>query len=138
MAEFADAGQNGRDACLVRVPYYNVAILKEAIGVPVQIVSGYKGTAEIRLAVAADESPASAGPRGRRRKVTWRKELESGDIKVVLQNAAEPHPELRDVATAVSFAKTRFRQETAAAWFARCRRDHLHLFVSAGNAQGAN
>src|SRR5215212_2449376 len=27
-------------------PYDNVAILKEAIGVPVQIVSGYKGTAE--------------------------------------------------------------------------------------------
>ena len=89
-------------------PYDNVAILKEAIGVPVQIVSGYKGTAEIRLAVAANEVSGICGLAWASTKVTWRKELESGDIKVVLQNAAEPHPELRDVATAVSFAKTDF------------------------------
>jgi tripartite-type tricarboxylate transporter receptor subunit TctC len=89
-------------------PYDNVAILKEAIGVPVQIVSGYKGTAEIRLAVAANEVSGICGLAWASTKVTWRKELESADIKVVLQNAAEPHPELRDVATAVSFAKTDF------------------------------
>ncbi len=39
-------------------------------------------------------------------KVTWRKQLESGEIKVVLQNTAVPHPELRDVPTAISFATT--------------------------------
>lgn len=86
--------------------YDNVAILKEAIGVPVQIVSGYKGTAEIRLAVAANEVSGICGLAWASTKVTWRKELEAGDIKVVLQNAAAPHAELPDVTTAISLAKT--------------------------------
>lgn len=86
--------------------YDNVAIIREATGMPSQIVSGYKGTAEIRLAVAAGEVSGICGLAWASTKVTWRKELESGDIKVVLQNAAEAHPELRDVPTAISFAKT--------------------------------
>jgi hypothetical protein len=39
-------------------------------------------------------------------KVTWRKQLEAADIKVVLQNTATAHPELPDVPLAVSLAKT--------------------------------
>ncbi len=88
--------------------YDNVAILKEALGVPVQIVSGYKGTAEIRLAVASNEVSGICGLAWASTKVTWRKELEAGDIKVVLQNAASPHAELPEVATSVSLAKTDF------------------------------
>ena len=87
-------------------PYDNVAILREAIGVPSQIVSGYKGTAEIRLAIDANEVSGICGLAWASTKVTWRKQLESGEVKVVLQNAAAPHPELPDVPTAVSFART--------------------------------
>src|SRR6266850_506518 len=36
-------------------PYDNAMVLKEALGLPMQIVSGYKGTAEIRLAIDAGE-----------------------------------------------------------------------------------
>lgn len=86
--------------------YDNVAILKEALGLPTQIVSGYKGTAEIRLAVAGNEVSGICGLAWASTKVTWRKELESGEVKVVLQNAPAPHPELPDVPTAVSLAKT--------------------------------
>ena len=39
-------------------------------------------------------------------KVTWRKQLQSGDVKVVLQNTAAAHPELPEVPTAMSLAKT--------------------------------
>jgi tripartite-type tricarboxylate transporter receptor subunit TctC len=86
--------------------YDNVAILKEALGLPAQIVSGYKGTAEIRLAIDANEVSGICGLAWASTKVTWRKQLESGDVKVVLQNALVPHPELPDVPTAISLAKT--------------------------------
>ena len=86
--------------------YDNVAILKEALSLPVQIVSGYKGTAEIRLAIDANEVSGICGLAWASIKVTWRKQLESGDVKVVLQNAPAAHAELPDVPTAIGFAKT--------------------------------
>ena len=86
--------------------YDNVAIVREALGLPTQIVSGYKGTAEIRLAVDANEVAGICGLAWASTKVTWRKQLESGEVKVVLQNTLAPHPELPDVPTAVSLAKT--------------------------------
>jgi len=86
--------------------YDNVAILREALGLPTQIVSGYKGTAEIRLAIDANEVAGICGLAWASTKVTWRKQLESGEVKVVLQNTPAPHPELPNVPTAVSLAKT--------------------------------
>jgi tripartite-type tricarboxylate transporter receptor subunit TctC len=86
-------------------PYDNATVLKDALGLPMQIVSGYKGTAEIRLAVDAGEVAGLCGLAWASTKVTWRKQLESGDVKVVLQNTASAHPELGDVPLAISFAK---------------------------------
>jgi tripartite-type tricarboxylate transporter receptor subunit TctC len=87
-------------------PYDNAAILKEAAGLPIQLVSGYKGTAEIRLAIDSGEVSGLCGLSWASTKVTWRKQLEAGDVKVVLQNSPAPHPDLRDVPLAVSLAKT--------------------------------
>jgi tripartite-type tricarboxylate transporter receptor subunit TctC len=87
-------------------PYDNGVVLKEALGVPIQLVTGYKGTAEIRLAVDSGEVAGLCGLAWASAKVTWRKQLEAGDIKVVLQNTAAAHPELPDVPLAVSLAKT--------------------------------
>jgi len=56
--------------------------------------------------VAGNEVSGICGLAWASTKVTWRKELESGEVKVVLQNAAAPHPELPDVPTAISLAKT--------------------------------
>lgn len=86
-------------------PYDNAAVLKEALGLPMQLVSGYKGTAEIRLALDGGEVAGLCGLAWASTKVTWRKQLESGEVKVVLQNTAAVHPELPDVPLAVSFAK---------------------------------
>ena len=87
-------------------PYDNGMVLKEALGVPMQLVTGYNGTAEIRLAVDSGEVAGLCGLAWASAKVTWRKQLEAGDIKVVLQNTAAAHPELPDVPLAVSLAKT--------------------------------
>ena len=87
-------------------PYDNAMVLKEALGLPMQLVSGYKGTAEIRLAIDGNEVAGLCGLAWASIKVTWRKQLESGEVKVVLQNAAAAHPELPDVPLAISLAKT--------------------------------
>lgn len=86
-------------------PYDNAAVLKDALGLPMQIITGYKGTAEIRMAIDANEVAGLCGLAWASIKVTWRKQLDSGDVKVVLQNTPAPHPELPDVPLAISFAK---------------------------------
>lgn len=87
-------------------PYDNAMVLKEATGLPMQVVSGYKGTAEIRLALDAGEVAGLCGLAWASTKVTWRKQLESGEVKVVLQNSAAAHRDLPDVPLAISLAKT--------------------------------
>lgn len=80
-------------------------VLKEALGLPIQLVSGYKGTADIRL--AADSGEIAGGCWAWESvKVTWRKALESKDVNVVLQAIPAPHRELPNVPVAISFAKT--------------------------------
>jgi len=80
-------------------------ILKAALNLPIQVVEGYKGTAEIRL--AADSGEVDGGCWGWETiKVMWRKGIESGDVKVVIQALPKKHPELQDVPNAVDLAKS--------------------------------
>ena len=80
-------------------------ILAATIGLPVQVVSGYKGTSETRLAFSNGEVAASANA-WESTKSTWRKELDSGDLKIVLQATFKPHPELVNVPNAMNMVKT--------------------------------
>jgi tripartite-type tricarboxylate transporter receptor subunit TctC len=80
-------------------------VLKEAIGLPIQLVSGYKGTADIRL--AADSGEIAGGCWAWESvKVTWRKALETREVIVVLQAVPKSHPELTAIPLAINFAKT--------------------------------
>ncbi len=80
-------------------------ILKVTLGLPIQIVTGYKGTADIRL--AADSGEVAGGCwNWESIKATWRKALDTGDVAVVLLMMPQPHPELPNVPLAVDFAKT--------------------------------
>jgi tripartite-type tricarboxylate transporter receptor subunit TctC len=82
-----------------------VKVLKEAIGLPVQLVSGYKGTADIRL--AADSGELAGGCWAWESiKVTWRQALQARDVMVVLQAIPKSHPELSSIPLAIDFAKT--------------------------------
>jgi len=80
-------------------------LLKATIGLPTQMVSGYKGTADIRLAFNSGEV-AGISNSWESMKSTWKKELESGDLTIVLQVTSKPHPELAKVPLAVNLAKT--------------------------------
>ena len=80
-------------------------ILKATLGLPVQLVSGYKGTADIRLAFSSGEVQGASNS-WQSFKATWRKELEAGELIIVLQETLKAHPDLPNVPVAVNFAKT--------------------------------
>jgi tripartite-type tricarboxylate transporter receptor subunit TctC len=86
-------------------PDNTARILKAALGLPIQLVSGYKGTAEIRLAAEGGEV-AGACWAWDSMKVTWRQALEAGDAVPVLQVVAKKFPDLPNVPLAITLAKT--------------------------------
>ncbi len=80
-------------------------VLKAALNLPIQLVEGYKGTADLR--VAADSGEVDGGCWAWESiKVTWRKGIESGDVKVLIQALPKKHPELLDVPNAIDLAGT--------------------------------
>jgi tripartite-type tricarboxylate transporter receptor subunit TctC len=79
-------------------------ILQVALGLPIQLVAGYKGTADIRLAAEGGEL-AGACWSWEAIKSTWAKGLESGDVNIVLQALPKAHPDLPKVPLAINYAK---------------------------------
>jgi hypothetical protein len=79
--------------------------LKAALGLPIQVVSGYKGTAEIRLAAEGGELHGGCWSWESMR-VTWRKALEAGEVVPVVQVTPRPFPDLPSVPLAINLAKT--------------------------------
>jgi tripartite-type tricarboxylate transporter receptor subunit TctC len=80
-------------------------ILQAALGLPIQLVSGYKGTADIRLGAESGELAGGCWGWDSIR-ATWRTALESGDAVMVVQMVSKPHPQLPKVPLAVKYAKT--------------------------------
>jgi tripartite-type tricarboxylate transporter receptor subunit TctC len=82
-----------------------IRLLKAGLGLPIQLVSGYKGTADIRLAAESGELAGSTWGWASMRS-TWRKALETGDAVVVLQAVPKPLADLPNVPLAINFART--------------------------------
>jgi len=80
-------------------------MLRAALGLPIQVVSGYKGTAEIRLAAESGEIAGGCWTWDSI-KATWSSAIKSGDAVVVVQILSKPHRELPKVPLAISYAKT--------------------------------
>jgi tripartite-type tricarboxylate transporter receptor subunit TctC len=80
-------------------------VLKAALGLPIQVVEGYKGTADVRLAAEAGEVGGGCWA-WESVKVTWSKGLQSRDVIVGLQVTSRPLVDLPDVPSALEQAKT--------------------------------
>jgi tripartite-type tricarboxylate transporter receptor subunit TctC len=93
-------------------------ILKAALGLPIQLVSGYKGTAAIRLAVESGEL-AGACFNWPSMRTTWRHALDTGDVVVVLQLAARPFADLPNVPLVTELARTEDARRLIAATILR-------------------
>jgi tripartite-type tricarboxylate transporter receptor subunit TctC len=83
---------------------YNTAkLLQAALNLPIQLVAGYKGTAEVKLAAESGEVAGGCW-QWESIKSIWRQGLDAGNVSVVLQVNAKAHPELPKVPNAVDFA----------------------------------
>jgi tripartite-type tricarboxylate transporter receptor subunit TctC len=80
-------------------------VLKAVLGLPIQVVSGYRGTAEIRLAVDGGEL-AGACWSWESMRATWRGALDAGDVVPVIQATGKPFPDLPNVPLAINLAQS--------------------------------
>lgn len=82
-----------------------IKVIKAALNLPIQIISGYKGTADMRLAAESGEIDGTTwgwdSMRG-----TWQRAIESGAVTIVLQTVPKAFPDLPRVPLAIDFAKT--------------------------------
>jgi tripartite-type tricarboxylate transporter receptor subunit TctC len=79
--------------------------MKDVLGFPTQIITGYKGTADILI--ASESGELAGGPASWDNVKTNRKrQIESGDTLVVLQCVTKPLKELPNVPKMIDFAKT--------------------------------
>jgi len=94
--------------------YDTAKILEATLGLPLQIVSGYKGTAPIRLAVNSNEVHGLSNSWQSFRS-TWRKELDSGEVSMIVQLSLKSHADITKVPLAVNFAKSEEARKLIAA-----------------------
>ncbi|HET9918180.1 MAG TPA: tripartite tricarboxylate transporter substrate-binding protein [Candidatus Binatia bacterium] len=80
-------------------------ILAATMNFPLQLVSGYKGTADVRLAFNSGEVNGICNS-WESFKATWSKELASGEIVIILQTTGKSHADLPKVPLAINYAKT--------------------------------
>lgn len=82
-----------------------IRVLRTALGLPIQLVTGYKGTADIRLAAGSGELAGSCWSWDSI-KATWREALAAGDVVPVLRAVSKESPDLPGIPTALGLAKT--------------------------------
>ena len=69
------------------------AVARDVMGLPIQLVAGYKGTADIRLAFNNGEILGITNSWQSTRS-TWRTELDGGMLNILVQLSSKSHPEL--------------------------------------------
>jgi tripartite-type tricarboxylate transporter receptor subunit TctC len=94
-------GGTGQGATTDDVP----RVLAAALGLPIQLVRGSKGTADIRLAAESGELAGGCW-QWESIKATWRQGLDSGDVAIPLQVTSKALPDLPKVPLATTLAKT--------------------------------
>jgi tripartite-type tricarboxylate transporter receptor subunit TctC len=80
-------------------------LLAAALGLPIQLIEGYKGTANIRVAAESGEVDGGCWTWASIRS-TWKKGIESGQVNVVIQVNARKAPDLPNVPNAIDYAKS--------------------------------
>jgi len=79
-------------------------LLRATLNLPIHMVEGYKGTADVRL--AADGGEVAGGCWAWQSiEATWSKGLQSGDVNVVIQATPKPHADLTKVPLAFDLIK---------------------------------
>ena len=85
-------------------------LLRAALNLPMDVIDGYKGGADARLAVESGEVDGYCGSWGTVETV-WRSAYESKKIVPVLQVARKSQPKYKNIPLAISYAKTEEARE---------------------------
>jgi tripartite-type tricarboxylate transporter receptor subunit TctC len=85
-------------------------VLNATLGLPMQLVLGYKSTGDMRVATERGElNGLCTGWESF--KSLWKQQIESGELIIVLQALPKPHADLPKVPMAISLAKTEEARE---------------------------
>lgn len=82
------------------------AALINLIGAKGRLVQGYKGSANIKLAIVRGEVEATCGLSRSTLQTQWRDVVEAGEVRPIVQFGRKPHPALAGVAHAYAYAKS--------------------------------
>lgn len=80
-------------------------LLKAGLNLPLEVLDGYKGGADARIAVESGEVDGYCGS-WQTVETVWRGAYESGKIRAVLQATLKSHPKYKEVPLAINYAKT--------------------------------
>jgi tripartite-type tricarboxylate transporter receptor subunit TctC len=80
-------------------------VLKTALGLPIQLIEGFKGTSNIRVAAEAGEIDGGCWTWASIR-TTWANGLESGMVKAIIQVNSKKAADIPNVPNAIDLAKT--------------------------------
>jgi tripartite-type tricarboxylate transporter receptor subunit TctC len=88
------------------VRYTQAAMIKNMFGADMKIVTGYKGSSDLRIAMERGEIDATCGDSWTSLKSTASDWLRDKKINLLVQFALESHPEIRDVPLLMDKART--------------------------------
>jgi tripartite-type tricarboxylate transporter receptor subunit TctC len=80
--------------------------VRNLLGMKLKLIQGYKGSADVRLAILRGEVNGVCGIPLSTLKTEWRDDFTSGRIKPLLQLGLNKNPELKDIPHVYDFAKT--------------------------------
>jgi tripartite-type tricarboxylate transporter receptor subunit TctC len=80
-------------------------VLRAALNLPIQLIEGFKGTSNIRIAAEAGEVDGGCWTWASIR-TTWANGLESGLVKAIIQVNAQKAADIPNVPNAIDYAKT--------------------------------
>ena len=86
--------------------YQHTAIMQNMFGANLQIISGYKGSSDVRLAMERGEIVGNCGDSWSSLKSTAADWVREKKINVVAQFSISKHPELQDIMTIIEHAKS--------------------------------
>ena len=86
--------------------YQHTAIMRNMFGANLQIIPGYKGSSDVRLAMERGEIAGNCGDSWASLKSTAAAWIREKKINVVAQFSISAHPEMKDIPTIVERAKS--------------------------------
>jgi len=82
------------------------AALRRLLGAKIKVIQGYRGSAEIRIALARGELHGICGLPLSTLKTEWRDDFAAGRFKILLQLGRERSPELRGIPHVYDYSRT--------------------------------